>query len=215
MRVAALFSGGKDSTYAVYWAMNQGWDVVVLVVMVPENPESYMFHYPNVKWARKIGEAIGVPVVERVTAGRKEEELDDLKQVLKGLEIDGVVSGAVGSEYQKTGVEKVCEELGLHSFAPLWHKEHLLGDIVAAGFDVRIIGVYAEGLDKSWLGKKIDENVVEELEKTNVSTVGEGGEFETLVLDGPLFTKKLVVDETATAWSRDTGVLNVTKAHLE
>jgi len=221
MRVAALFSGGKDSVFAVYITQQYGWDVSHLVSLLPKNPDSWMFHSINIHLTDLLAKALDIPLAKRVTVGEKEAELDDLLQVLEGLEIDGVVSGAIASEYQRTRIEKICDTLGIKSFSPLWHKnqEMLLRDQVKAGFHIIIVGVFAQGFDETWLGKTIDEGTIDALvrlnEKYGINIAGEGGEFETLVLSGPSFSKKLVIDESVKEWNRDSGVLRVKKTHLE
>jgi len=219
MNVAVLFSGGKDSTYAIYLARKQGLKVKYLVSLFPEKEDSWMFHSVNIHLTEMLAEAMNIPIITRQT--QAEKELSDLKNVLKNLEIDGVVSGAIASKYQKTRIQKICDELKIKSFTPLWGKNQteLLLEIVKAGFEVIIVGVFAEGLDESWLGKKIDENSIKELirlrEKYLINEAGEGGEFESLVLNGPIFKKRLVLDETVKEWERDHGVLRIKKAHLE
>ncbi len=221
MRVAALFSGGKDSVFAVYITQQYGWDVSYLVSLLPEKPDSWMFHSINIHLADLLAKTIGIPLVKKHTAAEKETELEDLTEVLQGLEIDGVISGAIASEYQRTRIEKICDKLGIKSFSPLWHKnqELLLRDQVKAGFQIKIVGVFAEGFDETWLGRTIDEETIDELvdlhRSQGINIAGEGGEYETLVLSGPLFSKRLVIDESEKEWNRDSGVLQVKKAHIE
>jgi diphthine-ammonia ligase len=221
MRVAALFSGGKDSVFAVYIAKQYGWEIPFLVTLVPQQSDSWMFHSINIHQTDYLARAMGIPLVKRITPAEKETELLDLKAILQDLEIDGVISGAIASEYQRTRIEKITEELGLKSFTPLWHKnpELLLQDQVKAGFHIIIVGVFAEGFDQTWLGRIIDEDVIGALvrlhDRQGINIAGEGGEYETLVLDGPLFSKKLVIDASKKEWNRDTGVFLVQKAHLE
>jgi diphthine-ammonia ligase len=221
MRVAALFSGGKDSVFAVYIAQQYGWEISTLVTVFPEKPDSWMFHSINIHQTDLLSKALDIPLVKGKTKAEKETELGDLKQVLQDLEIDGVVSGAIASEYQRTRIEKVCDELGLKSFSPLWHKnqELLLCDQVHAGFQSIIVGVFAEGFDETWLGRTIDEGTIDALRylhrKKGINIAGEGGEYETLVLSGPIFSKRLVIDDAETQWNRDSGVFRVKTAHLE
>jgi ABC transporter with metal-binding/Fe-S-binding domain ATP-binding protein len=221
MRVAALFSGGKDSVFAVYITQQYGWEVSYLVSLLPEKPDSWMFHSINIHHTDLLAKAIGIRLVQRETTAQKEEELEDLTQVLQGLEIDGVVSGAIASEYQRTRVEKVCDKLGIKSFSPLWHKnqELLLRDQVKAGFHIIIVGVFAEGFNETWLGRTIDSETIDELvylqKKHGINIAGEGGEYESMVLSGPMFSKRFVIDESERQWNRDSGVFQVKKAHLE
>ncbi len=221
MRVAALFSGGKDSVFAVYITQQYGWEVSHLVSLHPKKPDSWMFHSINIHLTDLQAKSIGIPLVKRVTAAEKEAELEDLTKALQDLEIDGVVSGAIASEYQRTRIEKVCDNLGLKSFSPLWHKnqELLLRDQVKAGFHIIIVGVFAEGFDETWLGRTLDEETIDALvslqKKHGINIAGEGGEYETLVLSGPMFSKRLVIDESGKEWNRDSGVFQVKQAHLE
>jgi len=221
MRVATLFSGGKDSIYAVYIAEQHGWDITNLVTIQPENKDSWMYHSVNIHLVDELSEAIDIPIVKRFSIGKKEDELIDLKKILSKLNIDGVISGALASEYQRTRIEKICYELKIRSFTPLWHKaqELILRNQVDAGFKIIITGVFAHGLDETWLGRTIDENCINELvklqNKYNFNIAGEGGEFETLVVDGPIFKKKLVLGEVSKKWKRDSGILKVKKSHLE
>ena len=221
MKVAALFSGGKDSVFSIYIAQQYGWDVSHLVTILPENKDSWMFHSVNIHLTDKLSESIKIPLVKTISNGKKEDELDDLKILLEKLDVDGVISGALASEYQRTRIEKICYELGIKSFTPLWHKnqELILRDQVNAGFKIIIVGVFAQGFNESWLGRIIDQECITELVKLNkkysINTAGEGGEFETLVTDGPLFSKKLIIDETVKEYKRDNGFLNIKKIHLE
>jgi len=221
MKTAALFSGGKDSTFSIYIAERYGWSVSHLVSLIPKNKDSWMFHSVNIHLVDMMAEAIDLPLVKRDTKGEKEDELEDLKKILSGLDVEGVISGAIASEYQRTRIEKVCYELGIKSFTPLWHKnqELILREQVNAGFKSIIVGVFAHGFNESWLGRTIDEKCIGDLlnlqKKYGINIAGEGGEFETLVLDGPLFKKKLVLDEVSKDWKRDNGVLQVKKVHLE
>jgi diphthine-ammonia ligase len=221
MRVAALFSGGKDSVFAVYITQQYGWEMSYLVTLHPEKSDSWMFHSINIHLSELLAETLGIPQVKKSTKGEKETELLDLKHLLQGLEIDGVVSGAIASEYQRTRIEKICDELDLKSFTPLWHKnqELLLRDQIKAGFHIIVVGVFASGFDETWLGKTIDEEAINTLihlnKKYGINIAGEGGEFETLVLDGPMFHKKLVIDEFVKEWNRDSGIFQVKRAHLE
>lgn len=223
MRVAVLFSGGKDSTYALYWALKEGFEVRYLVTMHSESEESYMYHVPNVHLTELQARAIGIPIVKGFTKGEKEREVEDLKRVLEGLKIEGVVAGALASQYQKERVERIAKELGIKVFVPFWkvEPEEYMRALIRDGLDVVIVGVSAYGLDEKWLGRKIDEKALEELkllnEKYKVHTAGEGGEFETFVRDAPFFEAKIVFDETEKIWDAYTGsgVLIVKRAHLE
>jgi ABC transporter with metal-binding/Fe-S-binding domain ATP-binding protein len=218
--VAALISGGKDSALALYRVLKQGHEVRYLVTMVPLQADSWMFHYPNIHLTDLFAQAIGIPIVKAETTGAKEAELEDLKRILAKLDIEGVVSGAVASVYQKTRIERICQELALKSITPLWHVDPytLLQEIVTEHFETIFVGVYAYGFNASWLGKIIDSSAIEKLVDLNrryqISIVGEGGEYETLVLDAPFFKKKIQLVSTEKVWEGQSGSLLVRKAEL-
>jgi predicted ATP pyrophosphatase (TIGR00289 family) len=222
MRIAVLFSGGKDSVRTVYYCLEKGYDVKYLVTMISRREDSWMFHVPNIRLTELSSEAIGIPLISKETSGKKEEEIEDLKKVLKVLDIDAVACGGIFSEYQKTRFEKICKELDLKLLAPFWHTnpEKFLKDTIDLGFDVRIVGVYAEGFDESWLGRKIDKKTVEDLKELNkehgISLIGEGGEFESLVIDGPIFKKRIEIIDSEKVWDKKTqsGYLKIKKAVL-
>jgi len=222
MKVAVLFSGGKDSVRAVHFCLNKGYDVKYLVTMISKREDSYMFHTPNIHLTELSAEAIGIPLITKETSGIKEKEVKDLKNILKVLEIDTVACGGIFSSYQKSRFERVCRELNLKLLAPFWHTdpEQFLKDTINLGFDVRIVGVYAEGFDEGWLGKKLDYKMLEELkklhEKYKISPVFDGGEAETIVLDGPIFKKRIEIIDSEKVWDRKTqsGYLKIKKAEL-
>ncbi|RLI09600.1 TIGR00289 family protein, partial [Candidatus Bathyarchaeota archaeon] len=213
-------SGGKDGMLALHHAVWEGHEVAYLVAMLPEREDSWMFHVPNVHLAPLISEALGIPLVGGRTSGLKERELEDLKALLAGLDVDGVVSGAVGSRYQKERIDRLCEQLGLVSYAPLWGRDELgiLRELLDLGFEVIFVSVSAEGLDGSWLGRRLDEEAIVDLlalrERYRISLVGEGGEYETLVLDAPLYKSRLEIVDYKALWDGYTGVLKALSARL-
>jgi ABC transporter with metal-binding/Fe-S-binding domain ATP-binding protein len=218
--VAALISGGKDSALALHRVLKQGYEVKCLVTIIPLQADSWMFHYPNIQLTDFFAQAVGIPIVKAETTGAKEVELNDLRVLLSKLDVEGVVSGAVASEYQKSRIERICTELRLRSITPLWHEDpcKLLQEIVNEHFEAIFVGVYAHGFDASWLGRVIDSKTIERLVELNrryqISIVGEGGEYETLILDAPFFKKKIRLISTERTWEGQSGNLLVKKAEL-
>jgi len=200
--------------------MKLGCEVKFLVTMLPQREDSWMFHYPNIHLTDLFAEAVGIPLVKAETAGIKEAELQDLKRLLATLDVDGVVSGAISSRYQKNRIDQICRELKLKSLAPLCHEPpmKLLEEIVSLQMHVIIVGVYAYGFDQTWLGRQINQETISELlelnKKYQVSLVGEGGEYETFVLDAPFFHKKVRLIETEKIWENHSGYLLIKKAVL-
>lgn len=225
MKVAVLFSGGKDSTFALWCTQMQGWDVDWLVTVFPESEESWMFHYPALKWTRLQAQAIGIRQAIIPTRGTKEKELDDLSAGLAKLihqsGVEGVVSGALASEYQRTRIDNICEALGVKSFAPLWHKnqEELVKEQIDSGFEIMITACSALGLDASWLGRKLGQRDIIDLVRLNrrygLSVAFEGGEGETFVLGAPVFKGRLAVVRSEAHWEGESGYLELQEVRLE
>lgn len=219
MRLASLYSGGKDSTFALYLAQQSGFEVATLVTLLPEEG-SWLYHVPNVKWTSLQAQAMGVRQILQEAGEGVETEIAALKTALEHAGVQGVVVGAVASDYQYTHVNNVCEELGLWVYAPLWRKdaEILLREYVEAGFTIIVVRVSAEGLGADWLGRVLDDEACEELlrlaRRYGVHPVGEGGEFETLVLDGPNFHSRLSILSSEKVWEGSSGTLYVREAVL-
>lgn len=158
-------------------------------------------------------EALGIPVILQKTKGEKEKELKDLEKAIKKAKekysIEGVAVGALASDYQQERINRICHKLGLKCFNPLWHKDQakLLEEIIVSGFEVRLVKVAAEGLNKDWLGKILTLEDLERLKKLNkkigLHVGGEGGEFESIVFDGPIFKKKIEILESEKKMEND------------
>ena len=224
MRLASLFSGGKDSVFSMYKVINQGHELVCLVTIISKNPESYMYHVPNIELTKLQAEALELPMIARTSAGVKEDELADLElaiqEAIEQYKIEGIVSGAIYSNYQRRRIENICDKLGLESMVPLWKlkpKEMLL-DMVGSGFKIIMSAVAAGGLEAEWLGREITMKRIEELSKLHetcyVCTGGEGGEFETFVLDCPLFKKQIQVIDAEPHWDGQAGWYEIKRGAL-
>ncbi|WP_299234220.1 diphthine--ammonia ligase [Natronomonas sp.] len=208
MSWVSLFSGGKDSSWALYRALERGAPVERLVTVHPSG-ESFMYHVPATELAELAAESIGIPLVDvrpgefgpaagddETTGERGDRELEPLEDALVDLAdetgpIDGLTAGAVESSYQTDRIRGMCDRIGAELFAPLWQADPrgLIDAMLDAGFEITVVRVAARGLDESWLGRTLDAAAVRELEALNddhgVHILGEGGEFETIVTDGP------------------------------
>ncbi|MDR0318563.1 MAG: TIGR00289 family protein [Nitrososphaerota archaeon] len=224
MKLGMLFSGGKDSTLALHLMIEKKMHIVCLITVISKNQESYMFHTPNVGVTVLQAQALGLPLISVNTDGCKEAELADLEtamlQAKTRFDIEGVVTGAVESVYQRSRIQRICDKLGLNCFNPLWqyNQQELLEELLERNFKVVISGVFAYPLDESWLGKQLDHCVIEQLlnlsEKYGVSITGEGGEIETTVLDAPMFKQKIEILTSEAIWNRTSGVFVIKKAKL-
>ncbi len=199
MRVAALISGGKDSMLAAHKVAEEH-ELAMLITAVPAREDSYMFHTANLHVVDAIAEAMKLPLIKVEVSGVEEREVEEFAEKLSGLDVDAICVGAVESVYQKRRIERVCEEIGVKLLAPLWRVDpELILREVAEKFEAIIVSVSAEGLDESFLGRRIDAELIEELKKVReryaIHLAGEGGEYETLVLDAPLYAKRIVIED--------------------
>jgi diphthine-ammonia ligase len=201
MSWAALTSGGKDSILSCQKAIDSGKEVQYLVTVRPKNPDSYMFHSANLDAVPVIAKVSDMEYIEITTQGRKEEELVDLEGGLAGLDIEGVIAGAVASVYQAERVKAITDRLGLSLYTPLWHMDtEMLVREVAERMDARIVVTAAEGLDASFLGARFDEALIGRLKQVakthRINLAGEGGEYESLTLNAPFYSRPITYTHT-------------------
>jgi len=220
MRLAALYSGGKDSTFALYLAQQMGHEIRYLVSIVPKAGESWIFHVPNIGIVPLMAESLGIELVTAETSGSEEDDLRSLREALSNLDVEGIVTGAVWSDYQWDRMNAVCGDLDLKVITPLWRKDQdtVLNEMLAAGIKAIIIGCYAEGFDESWLGREINAEASEDLrglrDRYGISVIGEGGEYESMTLDSPMQSRPLSIAEYEKEWKKGSGTLIVKRAEL-
>jgi ABC transporter with metal-binding/Fe-S-binding domain ATP-binding protein len=229
----SLFSGGKDSSWALYRALEAGLNVTRLLTVHPEG-DSYMYHTPATRLTALVAESVGIDLIEvepgaldaedtRDSGAQGDAELEPLEAALRELQdemdLAGVTAGAVESEFQTNRIQAMCDRLGIDLFAPLWQEDprELADAMLDAGFEITIVQVAAHGLDESWLGRTLDHEALAELEELNaeygVHLLGEGGEFETLVTDAPHMSRRVEL-EYDTVWEGTRGYLEITDARL-
>jgi diphthine-ammonia ligase len=217
LQIAALFSGGKDSVYSLYLSQKAG-HVIKYLVTAYAKKDSYMYHVPAIKITELAAKAMEVEQI-KFHAG-EEDELSPLRDALADLEIEGVCFGAVASNYQRTRITRICDQLGLRPIMPLWHKDPtlILNQMIDDGFEILIVAVAAMGLDEYWLGQVLDRSNIDEFmevcKKNRIHPLGEGGEYETMVLSGPHMGGKIHV-EFEKKWYGASGEVEITKAWLE
>ncbi|MBM3200423.1 diphthine--ammonia ligase [Candidatus Woesearchaeota archaeon] len=225
MRLGVLYSSGKDSNYALYLMQKQGHEIACLITIKSNNPDSFMFHTPNIEMTKLQSRAMNIPLLEQVTSGEEGHELRDLEKALKrakeDYKIEGIVTGALFSDYQRTRIEDSCKKLGLQAFSPLWHKdqEAVMREIINEGFEFIITKIAADGLDESWLGKIITQEDVDKLvrlnKKVGFNIAFEGGEAESLVVNAPMFKYKIIIKRARNSMENDyTGVYSITQAEI-
>jgi ABC transporter with metal-binding/Fe-S-binding domain ATP-binding protein len=231
-RWISLFSGGKDSNWALCQALESGFNVEYLLTVHPPTG-SYMYHVPATRVVSLVAESIGIELIEiepefeipgDVDSGEQgDKEIkcikNSLMEIADEINLKGIVTGAVESEYQRSRIQKMCDELGIVLYAPLWKSDPLamINKMVESGFEIMIVSVAADGMEESWLGRYIDNKAIVELktinEKYGVHILGEGGEYETLVTNGPHMNRGVGI-EYDVFWEQNWGEIRVKNAWL-
>lgn len=220
MKVLVLYSGGKDSNYALYLAKKRFGRVDGVVTFIPKNPESYMLHYHNVRFTDLQAKAMGVKRYCFEVSGEKEKEVEEMEGFLSTLNPDIVVSGALASKYQYERVQRICANIGAEHFAPLWGKdpEEEWLEILKLGFEVMIVSVSAMGLGQEWLGRVVDFNAFQKLKdlarRYSFHLSFEGGEAETFVLWAPTFKRRIRVKRMEKVWEGVSGYVIIKEAEV-
>lgn len=226
MRLAALFSGGKDSTYAAFRAVRDGHDISCLLTAEPTTPDSMLLHHPNIRLTKLQARSMRMPhIYVQCKAGSAEAETDRITEALRYAKdrygIDGAVHGGISSVFQKSRFDSICRSVGLEAVSPVWRAEPggYMRGMIRDGFECIITSVSAGGLDESWLGERITEDSIGRLERLSVqygfNLNFEGGEAETIVLDCPLFEHGIRVVRSTRVWNGYIGRFEITEAVLD
>ena len=225
MKLASLFSGGKDSVYATFIVQKQGHDVVCLLSISPKSDESHLLHHPNVKWTKLQSESMDIPQLSILSdSDNTDVELSALEILLqkakKQFDIEGIVHGGIKSNFQKNKFETICSKLDLIVIAPLWESEpqQYLNDLLDAKFEFMMTTVSSDGLDDTWLGKLIHRSDIDILkhlsQKFGFNLNFEGGEAETFVVNCPLFTNPIKIIQSKKIWDGYRGRFEIVDAGL-
>jgi len=201
MKVACLWSGGKDSCFACYKAILEGYQIISLLNFTHSKGAYSLSHGLPAKIIASQAKLISLPILQkRMPEGAYEKEFKDLIRqwkIEKGME--GIVFGDIYVQEHKDWIERVCGETGIKAIFPLWglDTKKIIFDFIDSGFHAIVVCVKDDILVNDWLGRKIDRKFIEELLKFNpgIDPCGENGEYHTLVVDGPIFKKRIEILE--------------------
>jgi diphthine-ammonia ligase len=220
LKVACLFSGGKDSTFSLYLAKQMGLTIECLLTLIPQSEESYLFHYPN-SWITSVqSQALQIPIITKkiqsLSIEEEGETLDNLiGKAIKDYRIKGIVHGGIKSNFQKNKFYDICKKHSLKLISPIWHvnQYEYMNNLLNNNFLIKIVGISAMGLESKWLGinlNSINLQILNHLsQKYGFNLSFEGGEAETLVLDCPIFKKRLKIRKSNTFWDGQRGILEI------
>ena len=226
MKLAGLFSGGKDSTYSIYKTIQDGNSVECLVTIFPKSDESMLLHYPNIEITKLQSSSMGIPqIYTEATSNQTDTEIDLLALMLEKAKqdygVEGLVQGGILSNFQKNNFEKVCKSLDLELISPVWQQDQkqYMHTLLDSKFRFIIASVSSDGLDETWLGKEITRmnlGVLEKLSKKHGFNLNfEGGEAETLVIDCPLFSHPIIIEKSKKIWDGYRGRYEILDAKLD
>ena len=226
MKLAALFSGGKDSTYSIYKAKQMGHDVKCLITIFPKSANSHLLHFPNIKLTKLQSETLEIPQITSTSnSDDLSEEMDVLETLLEkaklDFQIDGLVHGGISSEFQKKNFEKICKESNLNIITPLWkiNPREYMNNLLNSNFKFILTSVSSDGLDETWLGKIISVDDVSLLSnlssKYGFNLNFEGGEAETFVTDCPIYSHQITINKSQTIWDGYRGRFEIEDACLD
>lgn len=190
----ASWSGGKDSCLALWKALKQGYKVSYLLNMLNETGSKSRSHGLPKDILILQSKSIGIPIVQRNTTwSNYEAEFKTVVKELKSLGVKGGIFGDIYLQEHCDWIERVCNEININVLLPLWKAptKKLVQEFISEGFEAIIVSVKADIFEESWLGRLLDENLLEDLITIGVDPCGEAGEYHTLVIDGPLFKKRV------------------------
>ncbi len=194
------WSGGKDSCLACYKAMQQGYDVKLLLNFISRESRRGCFHGIEGRLLKFQADLIGIPLVQKEVSPdmqKYEEEFKAAVTELRGPDIGNMVFGDIYLLEHESWIERVCGDLKINPLEPLWNNptESIVDEFIRAGFAAIIVSCKADIMGKEFLGRYVDRELVKELKKRDICPCGEKGEFHTLVVDGPIFKKPIKIVE--------------------
>ena len=200
-----MYSGGKDSTYAIDHALEKGWDIEYLISIKPNRTDCYLFHYATVEHTKELAKILEIPhIMEKCKIADPEKEAQIVKKIVENQQktkpVNAVVLGGTGlQETQLRSIQNALRPLGIEVFASHAGEEHdlVIEQMLNKGYEIMITQVASDGL-MPWLGRTLTKENFSELKKDSLMYkfhIGfEGGYADTLVLDGPIFKNKLKID---------------------
>ncbi len=220
MKLICSWSGGKDSCFALHKAVQQGHTVQNLLIMMQDKGTSN-FHMISSQLLDAQSEALGIPIIKVPTTPETyEKKFVHALREAKANGAQGIITGDIFDValHEAGWLDKVTKEIGLEPVRPLWHRDttQVLDEFIKAGFKATVVRIKNELLTMDYLGRQLDRKFFNDLKKLgNIDLCGERGEYHTFVTDGPIFKKKIEIQETKTSTLNSWGRLEITKFTLK
>lgn len=222
LKVTCLVSGGKDSVLALWLALHQ-FEVVSILTIRSSCFDSYLFHIPNCEHVDLIARMLGIPhKVVWIDSCNVEDEIQILEESFKQSSSETVITGGIRSEFQRYKFNQAAKLADMKCFSPLWRLSPsvIMSELLENKFNVIITSVSGMGLGKGLLGKKITKETLSTFKRgvseSPLTLIGEGGEYESFVLDAPFYHSQIEIIESEIQWDeyREEGIFVIKKAKL-
>jgi len=192
----ASFSGGKDSVLALYRATKVG-RAIGLIVMLEEEGKRSRSHGMPPELIQAQANSIGLPLYTAAASWADYEIVFiDLLEKAKNQGAEVLVTGDLDMPAHGCWHDEITKKVGLRLAMPLWEMNHreAVDEFIHLGFVTMIVTVNLSlGMTEEDLGRVLTPDYIKELEARNIDPCGEGGEFHTTVIDGPLFQYPITV----------------------
>ncbi|MBI4297051.1 MAG: diphthine--ammonia ligase [Chloroflexi bacterium] len=219
MKVAISWSGGKDSCLALHRALAQGHEVAYLLTMISRKFHRSGAHGVEARVMTAQAEALGIPMVQPLfNRDTYETKFKATLARFKEQGVMGVVTGDLYLEEMRAWGDRVCREMDVTPLRPLWEQdlEGLYSEFLAAGFEAVVLSADASLMGEGWVGRRLDASFIDDLKAlSGVDLMGERGEYHTLVVDGPLFHKRLEIQETGAVLRENRWFLDIRRYALK
>ncbi len=149
-------------------------------------------------------------------------EIITLKRAFNDLQVDAIITGGIRSEFQRYKFNRAAALAGVRCFNPLWRLAplQLMNELLENNFYIIFVSVAAMGFERNLLGKRITQSLISRIRQQavdeQISVTGEGGEYESFVLDAPFFPSRIEIEEAEVHWdeSREIGYYEIFRVKL-
>ncbi|MED9967544.1 MAG: diphthine--ammonia ligase [Blautia sp.] len=190
MKFVMSYSCGKDSTLALHKMIETGNEPIALIVMVNEEAERSFFHGADYKMLQEYSKALQIPLLPtKTTGGEYHIAMEESLRKAVDMGAEAACFGDIDIESNRAWSEERCASAGIKAVFPLWKRDRSenVYELVEAGYKCLIKSIHNTILPKSFLGKILDQDVIDEMKQYGIDICGENGEYHTLVIDGPIF----------------------------
>lgn len=196
MKFAMSYSCGKDSTLALHKMLEQGHEPVCLIIMINESAGRSYFHGADYSMLELYSDSLSLPVIPCPTQGKTYHlAFEEGLRKAKAMGAEAACFGDIDIEQNRQWEEDRCRAVGLCPYFPLWQRgrEENVYELISLGYKCLIKSINRTVLPETLLGKYIDSDSISVMKSAGIDICGEMGEYHTLAVDGPIFSKPLAL----------------------